>query len=342
MRLKLHGLDEEAPVPAACVVPGKIGVVTVLFNSAGMLPDFFVSIESQTYKNFVVYCVDNASADGSARICAGRGSLYEVIPNQKNVGVAAGNNQGIRAAITSGCEYVLFLNNDVSFPADLFEQLVEGIHRHHADMTTPMIYFADPPNLIWCAGGGFFTLGGYRPIHYGEFTRDTKRFAADSRIDYAPTCCVLAKTASIHTIGLMDERYFVYWDDVDWMLRAKRAGASLWYLGGARLWHKVSSLTGGREAEFSVRYTRRNKAYFLYKNVNRPGTLALRIGYSTYYLLLALLPRRRKKAWLCFRSWQEGAALYKSATKAQNRSVMQASQQSRTGSPSATYPKARP
>lgn len=316
---------KEKREPAAGKAMGKIGVVTVLFNSAKVLPAFFTSVEAQTHQNFVVYCIDNASTDGSAQACAERGLPYVVIRNENNLGVAAGNNQGIRAALAAGCEYVLFLNNDVEFESDLFERLIEGIGRHGADMTTPKIYFADPSDVIWCAGGGFFNLGGYRPFHRGEYVRDKGQFANDQRVEYTPTCCVLVKSSLFDSVGFMDERYFAYWDDADWMLRAKQAGASLWYIGGARLWHKVSSLTGF-ESDFSIRYTRRNKAYYLYKHVNRPCASALRTGYSLYYLFRALIPKHRKKATLCFRSWQEGVTLFESTIGLERRRAAQTPQ----------------
>src|ERR1035438_2979596 len=105
----IRQLDQFIPLPAEYTL-GKIGVVTVLYNSASVLPDFFASVDLQSYRHFVVYCVDNASQDGSAKMCADRGDRYIVIQNAQNMGVAAGNNQGIRDAIKDGCEYVLFLN----------------------------------------------------------------------------------------------------------------------------------------------------------------------------------------------------------------------------------------
>jgi len=305
-------------VPAGKVrktIAGKIGVVTVLYESGRVLADFFASIESQTYKDFVVYCVDNASSDGSARVCAERGTPYVTIENGRNLGVAAGNNIGIRAAMDAGCEYVLLLNNDVTFGPHMFRQLLDGLHRHGADMVTPMIYFSEPPDLVWCAGGAFRKMAGYRSVHYGYRTPDHGQFDCDRRVEYAPTCCVLVKTELFRTVGLMDEKYFVYWDDADWMLRAKRAGALLWYASEAKLWHKEGSLTGGKDSDFSIRYGSRNNAYFLYKNVNRAVAIALRIGYCGYYFLNLLLPQRRKNASLRLRSWREGLELYRSASE---------------------------
>lgn len=110
----------------------------------------------------------------------------------------------------------------------------------------------------------------------------------------------------------MDEEYFVYWDDIDWMWRAKKAGVSLWYIGDAKLWHKVGSLTGGKESDFSIHYGARNMAYFLYKNTSWITGRAFRLAYSSYYLLSLLLPQRRQVATKRLRGWREGLRLYRS------------------------------
>lgn len=310
MRRRMQ-LDTFMTLPAD-YIPGKIGVVTVLYNSALVLPDFFASIDLQSYPHYIVYCVDNASQDGSATMCADHGDRYVVIENEKNVGFAAGTNQGIRAAIRDGCEYVLFLNNDVAFGGNLLQTLLEGMRLHNADMTTPVMYFHEPANRVLCAGGGFNRLAGNRQILYRKGETDTDQFNTDRRVDFSPACCVLARRALFERVGLLDERYFVYWEDTDWMLRAKKAGASLWFLHAAKLWHKVSSLTG-RESEFTVRYESRNHAYYFYKHLSPLPASLYSMAYRAFYGLSSLQPGRRKKARLSLRSWGEGMLLYRSA-----------------------------
>ena len=301
-------LDESLALPTA-FIPGKVGVVTVLFNSVSVLQDFFASLDTQIYRNFIVYCVDNASHDGSAAMCSGHGNQFVTIVNAQNLGVAAGNNQGIRAAIADGCEYVLLLNNDVVFGPELFQQLLDGLILHHADMTTPLSYYYEPNNMVWCAGGGFNALAGNRQIHYGANEVDDKQFDNDMPVEYSPTCCVLIKRSLFERIGIMDERYFVYWDDTDWMLRAKRAGASLWFLHNAKLWHKVHSLTG-KGSDFMIRYTRRNHAYFFYKHMSWLRASIYSLVYCSYYRVLLLSTKHRDTARLSLRSWKDGRELY--------------------------------
>src|SRR5215471_11887033 len=106
----------------------KIGVVTVTYNSEPVLQDFFDSLVAQTHTNFILYIVDNASRDQTLAMARLRTEVSSVIiANRDNVGVAEGNNQGIRAALDDGCECVLLLNNDTVFPATLFDRLYNGL-----------------------------------------------------------------------------------------------------------------------------------------------------------------------------------------------------------------------
>lgn len=264
--------------------PGKIGVVTVTFGSGSVLPEFLESIKGQTYRNFVLIAVDNDSTDSTLeQLRAFRDCELALIPNQKNVGVAAANNQGIRAALNAGCEYVLLLNNDVTFQSDLFQQLLDGISTHSCQMTAPVIYYHDRPDVIWSAGAYFQPWCGYRAIMIDNTKRD-EALKASRRVQNTPTCCALIKREVFERVGLMDERYFVYHDDTDWMLRAYRAGESLYCLSHVSLWHKVSSLSGAN-SPFQIRYGTRNRALMLVKFLGRVLALPYTLAYRFLYVL---------------------------------------------------------
>ncbi|QNI31575.1 glycosyltransferase family 2 protein [Alloacidobacterium dinghuense] len=252
---------------------GKIGVVTVTYNSAPVLREFFESLGNQTHRNFVLYLVDNNSRDETLMMVRQREDLPSVvIANQENLGVAEGNNQGIRAAISDGCECVLLLNNDTIFQSNFIERLYSALDRHQCDMTTSKMYHHDSPKRIWCAGGRFLPFRGYNISHNGEGETDVGQFNTPRRVTYTPTCCLMAKATVFHRVGLMDSRYFVYSDDVDFLYRCLKNSVSLWYVPEAKLWHKVSYLTGNM-SDFMVHYSTRNRIYFVRKHL--PFFLAL-------------------------------------------------------------------
>ena len=272
------------PAPAP-----KVGVVTVLFNSSSVLPGFLASLAAQQYQDFHVWAIDNASTDDSVAQCRDQGERLTVIANPTNLGVAAGNNQGIYAALDAGCEFVLLLNNDVEFGPPLFKQLIEGIHANSCAMTTPMMYYFDRPDVIWAAGGKFQPLLGYRCYHLQDGVKDVGQFTSPRCVQHAPTCCVLFKRSVFETVGFMDERYFVYHDDTDFMLRCLKADQRLFLLPHAKLQHKVSSLTGGAESEFSVRMGTRNRIYMLTKFLGRSLAIPYVAGLALTYLFRRLI-----------------------------------------------------
>ena len=266
----------------------SVGVVTVTYNSASVLPGMFASLDRQTMQSFHVWAVDNASTDDSTALCQVRPG-FSVIANPSNLGVAAANNQGIRAALDAGCETVLLLNNDVEFGPDLFAQLYEGLTANHCQIVAPIMYYFDRPTTIWAAGGRFQPLLGYRCFHLEDGTRDTGQFHHPTQIQHAPTCCVLFERSVFAIVGFMDERYFVYHDDTDFMLRCLKLHQRLFLLPHARLFHKVSSLTGGAESEFSVRMATRNRIYLLSKFLGRLLAAPYVAAISLSYLLRRLL-----------------------------------------------------
>jgi GT2 family glycosyltransferase len=293
-------------------IPGKIGIVTVTYNSSAVLCDLFESLDRQTYRNFLLISIDNASQDASLEMLHSyRGFEHFIISNSENLGVAAGNNQGILAAIENGCEYVLLLNNDVTFGPELIKQLVAGLSVEGRDMVAPIIYYHDRPDIIWAAGGRFQPLLGYRCLLIGDGERDYGQYDRHILVEHAPTCCVLAKRNVFPRIGLMDERYFVYHDDSDFMLRALKAGLKTYLLPDSRLLHKVSSLSGAG-SDFQIRFGTRNRALMLVKFCGRILSFPYIVAYRILYLMRFLLQRDDYRILkLKQDAWTEGSGIPK-------------------------------
>jgi hypothetical protein len=287
-----------------------IGVVTVTYNSGTVIRDFMDSALKQTHSDFILYVVDNASSDDTLALLANYpDSRVTILLNPDNLGVAEGNNLGIRAALKDECVFVLLLNNDTVFDSDLFSKLVEGLRQHNSDMVVPKILFFDEPDKIWSAGGYFSALRG-ASRHFGLGQKDDGQFDEPRAVSYNPTCCMLIKRDVFDRVGLMDANYFVYFDDTDFCLRAYRAGVNLFYLPAPTLKHKVSSLTGVAST-FTVRYHTRNHVYFFLKNY-----AIWQIGFYclTYYFYIFLehliLFRSPKSFWVAQKAFWEGISLF--------------------------------
>lgn len=249
----------------------KIGIVTVLYNSEKVLEDFFTTLEQQVFKDFTLYVIDNASSDNSLQKCRVLAEQVtfktKIYPEKENWGVAKGNNIGIINALADRCEYILLSNNDVVLNPDTIQNLLDGMTQMGATMAVPKIYFHDT-GLIWCAGGRFSKIKGVT-YQFGYNQIDCKKYEAPQLIEYAPTCFMLIDSSVFYRIGLMDEKYFVYYDDTDFVWRAvKKAQEKLVYIPKSCMWHKESSCTGGTQSDFALYYLNRNSIYFCKKNMS--------------------------------------------------------------------------
>ena len=275
----------------------RIGVVTVTYNSASVLSDFLQSLAAQTHSNLLFFAVDNASQDETRHLLdQWHDERLRVIANPDNRGVAEGNNQGIRAALAAGCTSVLLINNDTAFEPKLIERLDAGIDAHSVQMACPKMVYFDEPERIWVAGGDLRSWHGYISALHGAGEIDRGQHDRIRLVTDVPTCCVLIRSVVFERIGLMDPRYFVYFDDTDFMYRAHRADFKMIYLPAATLRHRVSVLTGGADSPFALRYYTRNQIYFLLKHFG----IVLTVPWIVLCQILwaeRVLSGRRAKSW---------------------------------------------
>lgn len=259
----------------------RLGVVTVTYNSGSVLEPFLDCCASQRGQEQLLVVIDNASRDATREILARRGTPeMRIVLNEANLGVAEGNNQGIRIALEAGCDRVLLINNDTEFGPTLFADLARALTACGGDALTPRIVYHDRPDLDWFSGGGFRYFWGPDARHDEPSGVPGVGRAAPRRIGYAPTCCMIVERRVFDRIGLMDERYFVYWDDTDFCLRMQRAGLALFCDPSISMSHKVSSLTGGTMSDFFIRYHHRNQVYYVRKHFG-PLVLAYTLMMST-------------------------------------------------------------
>ena len=279
-----------------------IGIVTVLYNSDDVLPGFFSSLKQQTERRFRLYVIDNSASDSGltrARLLAAQCGIEGSFKfNGSNRGIAAGNNQGIDLALEQGCTHVLLANNDTEFAPEVIAGLLRVLELRNSSAATPKIYYYGEDKLIWYAGGDIhpWTM---RVPHYGMLKRDTGQFDRQTHVAYAPTCFMLIRADVFAAVGRMDENFFVYYDDVDFVWRLERRGLRIAFAPEYVVLHKVSTSTGGAESPFTLYYSNRNRFFFIRKNLRGPSKwLALTYALATRPLRLLHLPKlKRARAW---------------------------------------------
>jgi GT2 family glycosyltransferase len=237
----------------------KVGLVTVTYNSESVLEDFLESFYRLSGVDAHLYVVDNASSDGTrASLDAVAGSQISVIRNRTNTGIAVGNNQGIAAARDDACDWILLINNDTTFDSEMVAHLVDTATTQGLKILSPVIAATNPPGSDWYSDGVVHPWRAMQAKHVGMGSPLVLDRTTPYPVNYASTCALLIHSAVFRDIGLMDPMYFVYGDDVDFCIRATRAGYGYYVDPGALLTHKASSLTGEFTGPFAARWISRN------------------------------------------------------------------------------------
>jgi GT2 family glycosyltransferase len=244
-----------------------VSIILLNWNQPHFTLACLQSLNSITYPNFNVVIVDNGSTDNSIQqIEALREKLrYEttVIANGKNSGFAEGNNIGIRYALGQAADYVLLLNNDTEVAPDFLEPLVRIAESDPTiGITGPKIFYFDEPAQIWSAGGVISKQGWTHQLGVNE--PDNPEFNRLRQVDYVTGCAMLVKRETIDKAGMLDARFFIYYEETDWCARVAKAGFTIWYVPESRLWHKIS-LKARDLSPLYVYLMTRNRLLFLRK-----------------------------------------------------------------------------
>lgn len=252
------------------------------------------SLRTTCYKNFDVLVIDNASVNGSVenitrwmneynesglvtnpivyqnpkiKYVNFINKKYKFYELQDNCGFAGANNLGIDYAIARGYDYILLLNNDTAVRSDSFEPLLElaGSDRHIGIIGGKALSF--DTNYVVGAGGNINWIKGC-----GKDIIKSRYQNRVCEVDFVSGCHMFIRCELVRSIGLMDERYFLYYEDSDYCLRARRAGWKVMYQPQSILWHRVSASIGTNSASKYLAITRarilfnktHNKIYFIF------------------------------------------------------------------------------
>lgn len=257
-----------------------IGVIIVNYNGKNFISSCIRSALLSSYPNCLIIVVDNASADSSVESLENEfGNKIVLIKNERNLGFSGGNNIGIQYALNNNCDFVLLLNNDTEIDKNLISNMVKAASENNNAIISPKIYYYNESSKIWSAGGGINWKKGLS-FHYGMNEIDIGQYDKRKEIDFATGCCILIHKSVFERIGYLAEEYFLYFEDTDFCVRAKRAGIKIVYEPSAKLWHKISSTTGGETSLITLYYSNRNRLYF-----NNKFNKENRVYYLTYFYM---------------------------------------------------------
>lgn len=238
----------------------EIGVILVNYNGKEYNDKCIASILRSTISERVqVVVVDNASTDGSLAMLQKTWEADEqvtILELDKNYGFSKANNEGIRIAMEQGMKYFLLLNNDTEIEPDAIEHMLVRQQERGA-IVVPKILYADKRDVIWCAGGNFSSVIK-KPVQRGLNQVDKGQFDSSGECQFANGCALFLSKEIIEKNGFLDERFFLYYEDTEYSMRAKENGIKIWYCADAVVYHKVNGSTKGNEKPANAYYITRN------------------------------------------------------------------------------------
>ena len=233
-----------------------VSIVTVNFNQTEVTISLLESLRKITYKNVEVFVVDNASTESPEKQIKELFPDINVIVSHTNLGFAGGNNLALRKA--KG-KYVMLLNNDTVVEPYFLEPLVEVMENNeNVGICASKIHFYSLPNTIQFAGSS--PLHGIKiqsfALGYGEL--DKGQYCQSKVTPLAHGAAMLVRMGAIQKVGLMPEEYFLYYEEIDWCERFKKAGYKIMYVPSSLVHHK-ESLSVGKMSLTQVYYKTRNR-----------------------------------------------------------------------------------
>jgi GT2 family glycosyltransferase len=249
----------------------KLSVVILNWNTRDLLRDCLAAIgRNSPGSSYEAIVVDNGSTDGSPAMVRAEFPRARLIETGSNLGFAGGNNVGLRAARG---EYRLLLNSDAEVQPGALDRLTDYMDRHpRAGACGAQLVY--PDGRLQPSGSTFITL---RTLFFEQFLLDkafprsslfAEHFLSDwhyrarRNLDALSGACLMMRTACLRKVGLLDANYFMYCEDVDWCLRAARAGWDRTFLPEARVLHHHGASSRSVRAEMVAIYNRSRCYYF--------------------------------------------------------------------------------
>jgi len=260
-----------------------ISIITLNYNQIKVTCEFLDSTEKLTYRNFEIILVDNASKENPTELIKSKYPNVRLIVNDTNLGFTGGNNVGIRAA--KG-DYYFVVNNDTEVTPDLFERLLEPFA---ADPTIgvvcPKIRYFHNPNIIQYAGFTEINPVTGRNAGIGDKEEDKGQHDVGGYTAYAHGAAMLLRRDVVEKAGTLADIFFIYYEELDWSARIRRAGFNIYYQPKALIYHK-ESITMGKESPIKAYYHNRNRILFMRRNSS-----PLQFSLFLFFLTFAIVPK---------------------------------------------------
>lgn len=249
-----------------------VSLIILNYNGNNYTLDCLNSLRKQTYNNFEIILVDNGSEQSSYLELKNEIKQFEsdlkitLIRLRNNLFFTGGNNKGLK--IAQG-DYFCLLNNDTEVMPDFIEKMVDFLKsRANVGMISPKIKVYNNKNFIWFAGAdiNFKTSKISKLRGIWDFDPDNTKFNTIEITDYAAGTALFLKREVMDKIGLLDEIFFMYSEETDWNLRAKRAGYKNYYVPTTTIYHKITRNVKKKPSLLKQFFMNRNSQILIWKH----------------------------------------------------------------------------
>ena len=269
----------------------KIAIIIVNWKQYELTKSCLSTLKSSKFNDFQIILIDNESNQKELNDLKNQFDQVKTFTSEKNLGFTGANNIGINYAIKNQFEYVMLLNNDTEIDKNFINPLLKAFQKYNKlGAVQPVIMNFYQNKKVWNAGGNLNKFFGYTSVI-------KKPKYINRKIDWITGCCILIKTEVIKKVGLLDENFFAYYEDVDWSIRIKKAGYDLAVVKSSLIYHHGSKASKNESSEGTlspfVHYLNiRNHIFLLRKNkdiFNSFGILVFQffkiLSYSLYFTI---------------------------------------------------------
>lgn len=246
----------------------KVSIVILNWNGADDTIACISSLKKMTYSNYDIIVVDNGSSDNSIHLIQQSHPDVILIKEKNNLGFAGGCNRGIELALNQKSDFICLLNNDTVVSESFLSELVSEISTDPSTgiLGAKIMLFTDRSRLdhiggTWDASRAEFILIGNREPQL-SFAWDKEK-----ELDYVCGASMLIKREVFEKIGLLEEKFFLIWEEADFCFRARKEGFKIRCCPTAELWHKVSASFKGKA--HSTYFWWRNRLLWIERNCTK-------------------------------------------------------------------------